>query len=53
MRGHLTAAEAADAGRAAGAKRLLLVHRAAELPANGQEVAFDGLELDVGARVRV
>jgi ribonuclease BN (tRNA processing enzyme) len=53
MRGHLTAAEAADAAEAAGVKRLLLVHRAAELPANGQEVAFDGLELELSARLRV
>ena len=47
-RGHLTAEEAADAARIAGARRLLLVHRASELPAPpGLEVARDGLEVQL------
>ncbi len=44
-RGHLTAAEAEAAGREAGARRLLLVHRASELAADGLEVAHEGLVL--------
>ena len=52
-RGHLTAAEAAEAAREAGAKRLLLVHRAAELPVDGYEVAHDGLEVELGVEARV
>jgi ribonuclease BN (tRNA processing enzyme) len=51
LRGHLTADEAAEAARAAGARRLVLVHRADELPADGFEVAHDGLELELGADV--
>jgi ribonuclease BN (tRNA processing enzyme) len=46
-RGHLTAAEAAPAPAAAGARRLLLTHRPEELPANGFEVAHEGLTLDL------
>jgi ribonuclease BN (tRNA processing enzyme) len=45
-RGHLTAGEAEEA--AAGARRLLLVHRPAELATpNGLELAYDGLELQL------
>lgn len=45
-RGHLAAAEADEAFRASGAKRLLLTHRPAERPLeNGFEQAYDGLEL--------
>jgi ribonuclease BN (tRNA processing enzyme) len=45
-RGHLTATEAAAAAHAAGARRLLLVHRAVELSSpDGLELAYDGLEL--------
>jgi len=47
-RGHLTAEEAAEAARAAGARRLLLVHRAAELPVpEGLELAYDGLVVEL------
>ena len=47
-RGHLTAREAAAAALAARARRLLLVHRPAELPVpDGFELAYDGLELTV------
>jgi ribonuclease BN (tRNA processing enzyme) len=47
-RGHLTAQEAAAAAQTARARRLLLVHRPAELPTpDGLELAHDGLELDV------
>ena len=47
-RGHLRADEAVAAAEAAGAKRLLLVHRPAELAApDGVEVAHDGLVVDV------
>ena len=46
-RGHLTAAEAAPQRRA-GARRLLLVHRPAELATpDGLELAYDGLELQL------
>jgi ribonuclease BN (tRNA processing enzyme) len=45
-RGHLTAAEAEAAG--AGARRLLLVHRPAELATpDALELAYDGLELEL------
>lgn len=45
-RGHLSAAEALAAG--AGARRVLLTHRPAELPApDGAEVARDGLVLEL------
>jgi ribonuclease BN (tRNA processing enzyme) len=45
-RGHMTAAEAADAFRESGARRLLVIHRPDELPlADGLERAHDGLEL--------
>jgi ribonuclease BN (tRNA processing enzyme) len=48
QRGHLTASEAAAAAQAAGASRLLLVHRAVELaPPDGLELAYDGLELNL------
>jgi ribonuclease BN (tRNA processing enzyme) len=47
-RGHLRAEEAIAAAEAAGAKRLVLVHRPAELGApDGVEVAHDGLVLDI------
>ena len=47
-RGHLTAGEAVDASNEAGAKRLVIVHRPAELPLpDGVERAHDGLELEV------
>jgi ribonuclease BN (tRNA processing enzyme) len=45
-RGHLTAGEAAAAALVANARRLLLVHRPAELTLpEGFELAYDGLEL--------
>ena len=45
-RGHLTAGEAADAFRASGARRLLVIHRPDELSLDdGLERAHDGLEL--------
>lgn len=48
LRGHLSAEEALAAGRAAGAKRLILTHRPAERPLPpGSELAYDGLELEV------
>jgi ribonuclease BN (tRNA processing enzyme) len=48
-RGHLTVEEAVDAFRASGAERLVLTHRPHELPvANGLELAYDGLEIDLG-----
>jgi ribonuclease BN (tRNA processing enzyme) len=47
-RGHLAADEAQAAFEQSGAKRLLLTHRPAERPlANGYELAYDGLELDL------
>ena len=48
LRGHLAAREAAEASRAAGAKRLLLTHRPAERPLdNGFEQVYDGFELEL------
>jgi len=48
VRGHLTAEEAIETSKAAGAKRLVIIHRPAELPLpDGVERAHDGLELDV------
>jgi len=48
QRGHLAAEEAAAAARAANARRLLLVHRPAELgPIEGAELAHDGLEIEL------
>jgi ribonuclease BN (tRNA processing enzyme) len=47
-RGHLSAAEAAEAASAAGVKRLLLTHRPKERELEAEfEQAYDGLELDV------
>jgi ribonuclease BN (tRNA processing enzyme) len=47
-RGHLSADEAVAAFEAAGAKRLLVIHRPDELPLNGGIArAYDGLELDL------
>lgn len=47
-RGHMRASEAAAAALAANAKRLILVHRPAELPSpDGIEVAHDGLEVEL------
>ena len=47
-RGHLSLDEAVAAFEAAGARRLLVTHRPAELPvAEGLEFAYDGLELTV------
>jgi ribonuclease BN (tRNA processing enzyme) len=49
-RGHLAAAEAEEAFLASGAKRLLLTHRPSERPLEPRfELAYDGLELDVGS----
>lgn len=48
MRGHLSVEEAVAAFEASGARRLLLTHRPAELPAaEGYEQAHDGLELEL------
>lgn len=48
LRGHLSAAEALEAHREAGARRLLLTHRPAELPAPaGAEVAVPGLVVEL------
>jgi ribonuclease BN (tRNA processing enzyme) len=44
---HLTSAQAREVAAAAGAHRLVLVHRPAELPPDGCEVAYDGLELEL------
>ncbi|HET7572166.1 MAG TPA: MBL fold metallo-hydrolase [Gaiellaceae bacterium] len=47
-RGHLTDAEALETFRAAGARRLLVIHRPDELPLpDGVERARDGLEVDL------
>jgi ribonuclease BN (tRNA processing enzyme) len=47
-RGHLSADEAIAASEAAGARRLVLIHRPAELPPTpGVELAHDGLEIDL------
>ncbi len=47
-RGHLAAAEANEAFRASGAKRLLLTHRPEERPLeNGYEQVYDGFELEL------
>lgn len=47
-RGHLTAAEALEAHRASGARRLLLIHRPLELPApEGAELAEDGMVVEL------
>ena len=48
-RGHLALDEALAAFDASGAKRLLVTHRPAELPSNGQDLEFahDGLKLDI------
>jgi ribonuclease BN (tRNA processing enzyme) len=47
-RGHLSADEAVAAFEAAGAKRLIVIHRPDELAlADGVERAYDGLELDL------
>jgi len=48
LRGHLTADEAVDAFRASGARRLVVIHRPAELPLDGGlERAVDGLEVEL------
>jgi ribonuclease BN (tRNA processing enzyme) len=48
IRGHLTADEALDAYKSAGARRFVAIHRPDELPLpDGVERAYDGLELDV------
>ncbi len=47
-RGHMDGEEAIAVAAAAGASRLVLTHRPHELAlANGSELAYDGLELDV------
>ena len=47
-RGHLSLDEALDAYERSGAKRLLLTHRPAELPTDGEhEYAYDGLVVEV------
>ena len=47
-RGHLSLDEALSAAADAGARRLLITHRPAELsPARGLERAHDGLELEL------
>jgi ribonuclease BN (tRNA processing enzyme) len=48
VRGHLAAAEADEAFRASGAKRLLVTHRPYERPLTDEfEQAYDGLELEL------
>ena len=48
LRGHLTAGEAIETSEAAGAKRLVVIHRPVELPLpDGLVGAHDGLALDV------
>jgi ribonuclease BN (tRNA processing enzyme) len=48
LRGHLTADEAIETAQAAGAERLVIIHRPSELPLpDGVERAHDGLRLDV------
>ena len=48
VRGHLSADEALEAAREAGARHVVLTHRPAELPVpDGVELAYDGLELNV------
>lgn len=44
---HLRASDARAIAEQAGAKRLVLTHRPSELPPDGLEVAYDGLELEV------
>jgi ribonuclease BN (tRNA processing enzyme) len=46
-RGHLSLDEAREAFEASGASRLLVTHRPAELPADGEELAFDGLTIEI------
>jgi ribonuclease BN (tRNA processing enzyme) len=47
-RGHLDLEETLAAYEASGAKRLLVTHRPAELPSDGDiEYAYDGLELTI------
>ena len=43
--GHMTADEARQVFRASGARRLLLTHRAVELPLD--ELVYDGFELEL------
>ena len=43
--GHMTAAEARELFRASGARRLLLTHRATELPL--EELVYEGFELEL------
>jgi len=48
VRGHLTAAEAVETFEAAGAERLVVVHRPVELPLpDGVQCATDGLEIEL------
>jgi ribonuclease BN (tRNA processing enzyme) len=47
-RGHLALDEALEAFAASDAKRLLITHRPAELPSEGElQYAYDGLELNI------
>jgi ribonuclease BN (tRNA processing enzyme) len=47
-RGHLSVAEAVAASKSAGARRLMLIHRPAELPVEpGVEIACDGYSIEV------
>ncbi len=47
-RGHLSAEEAIEASERAGARRLLLTHRPAELPVtDGVELAYDGYVVEL------
>ena len=43
--GHMTAGRSASGVRASGARRLLLTHRAVELPLD--ELVYDGFELEL------
>ncbi len=46
-RGHLSLDEARAAYQASGAKQLLITHRPVELPADGYDLAHDGLIVEL------
>jgi ribonuclease BN (tRNA processing enzyme) len=47
LRGHLSLDEAQDAFAASGARRLIVTHRPVELAAEGVELAYDGLVVEL------